>query len=484
MSKVIEMEQSEDGTVEMKKEEEADPGFTVQDKRKIDIQPPPPPLQSQPEPPKQIEPKKVGEGKKAKICIVTNFMEFNPRYSLTGIVKDHIQALTKNGHKVGLLVNEKYRDQDFEGVEMLKVLPFAHLKDYHNANDLTDDHKVTIDKTEQVLKKVFTDTDEDGDVYELAFCHDINFQGWFLPYKIGLEKASFQLPHVRWLHWVHSIPSGMREYWAIPSKKHKIIFPNETDRLRVAEQFRGEVDDIRIIHHVKDMRTFMGFDEIVCRMIDHYDLMSASVIQVYPASVDRLQAKGVDHVMKIFANLKKQGEDVRLIILNQWCNIDKHRNTVEQYCQTAKGLGLEPDKEVIFSSRFEPPRFETGVDANIVKDLFSLSNLFIFPTREEAFGLVLPEAALSGGVLLVLNRSLQMQSEVAGLNAVYFDFGSFTHNFAIPGDKYYEDIATIVRGRMRQEYSLMAKTFMRRMYNMDRIYKEEMLPIIGESRNW
>jgi glycosyltransferase involved in cell wall biosynthesis len=453
------MEQSEDGTVEMKKEEEADPGFTVQDKRKIDIQPPPPPLQSQPEPPKQIEPKKVGEGKKAKICIVTNFMEFNPRYSLTGIVKDHIQALTKNGHKVGLLVNEKYRDQDFEGVEMLKVLPFAHLKDYHNANDLTDDHKVTIDKTEQVLKKVFTDTDEDGDVYELAFCHDINFQGWFLPYKIGLEKASFQLPHVRWLHWVHSIPSGMREYWAIPSKKHKIIFPNETDRLRVAEQFRGEVDDIRIIHHVKDMRTFMGFDEIVCRMIDHYDLMSASVIQVYPASVDRLQA-------------------------NQWCNIDKHRNTVEQYCQTAKGLGLEPDKEVIFSSRFEPPRFETGVDANIVKDLFSLSNLFIFPTREEAFGLVLPEAALSGGVLLVLNRSLQMQSEVAGLNAVYFDFGSFTHNFAIPGDKYYEDIATIVRGRMRQEYSLMAKTFMRRMYNMDRIYKEEMLPIIGESRNW
>ena len=476
MSKVIEMEQSEDGTVEMKKEEEAAP--------EIIIQPPPPPLQSQPEPPKQIEPKKVGQGKKAKICIVTNFMEFNPRYSLTGIVKDHIQALTKNGHKVGLLVNEKYRDQDFDGVEMLKVLPFAHLTDYHDAKNISDDHKVTIDKTEQVLKKVFTDTDEDGEVYELAFCHDINFQGWFLPYKIGLEKASFQLPHVRWLHWVHSIPSGMREYWAIPSKKHKIIFPNETDRLRVAEQFRGEVDDIRIIHHMKDMRTFMYFDEITCRMIDQYDLMGASVIQVYPASVDRLHAKGVDHVMKIFANLKRQGEDVRLIILNQWCTVPKHRQTVEQFCQNAQGLGLEPDKEVVFSSRFEPPRFETGVDANIVKDLFSLSNLFIFPTREEAFGLVLPEAALSGGVLLVLNRSLQMQSEVAGLNAVYFDFGSFTHNFAIPGDKYYEDVATIIRGRMKQEYSLMAKTFMRRMYNMDRIYKEEMLPIIGESRNW
>ena len=30
MSKVIEMEQSEDGTVEMKKEEEAEPGFTIQ----------------------------------------------------------------------------------------------------------------------------------------------------------------------------------------------------------------------------------------------------------------------------------------------------------------------------------------------------------------------------------------------------------------------------------------------------------------------
>jgi len=482
MGDVIDMEQKEDGSVEMKKDEKVDPGFTFRDKRKIGSQPvphPPPPLQ-----PPIVEQKRLGQGKKEKICIVTNFMEFNPRYSLTGIVKDHIEVLTKNGHKVGLVVNTRYRDKDFEGVEMLKVLPFAHLKDYQNVSQLKEEHKQTIEDTSQALQKVFTDKDGDGEVYELAFCHDINFQGWFLPYKLGLEKAAPLLPHVRWFHWVHSIPSGMREYWSIPSKKHKIIFPNETDRLRVAEQFKGELDDVRVVHHIKDMRTFMDFDPVTCRMIDQYDLMSATILQVYPASVDRLSAKGVDHVLKIFSNLKKQGEIVRLVILNQWCNVDRHRQTVDQYCQVAKNLELEPDKEVIFSSRFEVPRFETGVDAKIVKDLFSLSNLFIFPTREEAFGLVLPEAALSGGVLLVLNRSLQMQSEVAGLNALYFDFGSFTHNFNIPGDKYYEDIATIVRGRMRQEYSLMGKTFMRRTYNMDRIYKEEILPIIGESRNW
>ena len=422
--------------------------------------------------------------KKERICIVTNFMEFNPRYSLTGIVKDHIKVLKKYNHDVGLIVNERYHGEQFPEVTMHKILPFAHLKDYQSAKELTEDHKQTVEKTAEALKKVFTETDQDGIYYEFAFCHDLNFQGWFLPYKFGIEKASPELPHVKWFHWIHSIPSGLKDFWSIPNKKHKIIYPNETDRIRAAEQFRGDTNDVRVIHHIKDLRTFMNFDPITNRMIDTYDLMSANIIQVYPASGDRLQAKGLDHVIKIFGKLKKQGESVRLIVLNQWCNVDRHRKTAESLCTLGKSQGLEPDKELIFSSRFEVPKHELGVDLRIVRELFSLSNLFIFPTREEAFGLVLPEAALSGGVLLVLNRSLQMQMEVSGLNALFFNFGSFTHQFNAPGEKYYDDIASIIRGKMKQEYSLSAKTFMRKRYNMDSIYKYEIQPLIGEAKTW
>ncbi|RLC88828.1 MAG: hypothetical protein DRJ03_00900 [Chloroflexi bacterium] len=420
-----------------------------------------------------------------KIAILTNMMEFNPGYSLTGIIKDQARMLVKYGHEVHLFVNEQYHGEEFsEDVILHKKIPFTHLTDYRTRNELSTEHKQIINTTAVVLQKELVD-------FDIAFTHDFIFTGWFLPYGMGLQQASTKLPNVRWLHWIHSVPSIMSDWWLIKEygPKHKIVFPNSTERLRVAEQYRGEIADIRIIPHIKDLRTFWDFHEDTCKFLDlHPNLMQSQVVQIYPASSDRLHAKNVDKVIQVFANIKKLGVTCCLVIANQWATGKQPKQNIEEFKEIARKNGLictgNPNDEFIFTSEW-CAEYENGIPTRILRELMLLQNLFVFPTREESFGLVGPEAALSSACLLVLNKSLAMMTEVHGNNGLYFDFGSFHHQWRCNDEvKYYHDLAFIILGRLRENEAIVSNVHHRLRHNWDYLYHTYYGPIMQESELW
>jgi len=421
-------------------------------------------------------------------------MDFNPGYSLTGIVKDQCYMLLRHGHEVTLFVNDKYNFDggvpveqadverlggDFSKYEMKPLIPFQNLTDYKSINDVSEeDHKI-IEKTKDVLVQELADTD-------FVFTHDFAFTGWFLIYGQGCLQASPHLPNVRgWFHWVHSVPSAASDWWFIKryGDNHKIVFPNYTDRIRVAEQFRGTMNDVRVIPHIKDPRIWFNFSPDTCRFIDKYPaVLSADVVQILPASVDRLESKRVKEVCKIMTGIKKKGRSVCLVIANQWATGRQQKQDVDQYRVEAVRMGLIDQQELIFTSDFESPKFDVGIPQYMIRELFLLSNLFVFPTREESFGLVVPEAALSG-CFLVLNKSLQMQIEVSGNTSLYFDFGSFHQQHTIQNDKYFDDIGFIIAGRMKENEAIMSSTFCRQTYNMDSLFDKHYFPTMAEVGN-
>lgn len=423
---------------------------------------------------------------KYKIAILTNFMDFNPGYSLTGIVCDHYNILRKYGHDVRLVVNERYNAKKNPDLEGFPGLKFMHLKDY-TTDHLEERHSKDLPATVDMLKKALTWPDNSH--VDFVLTHDLVFQGWFLPYLWAIRAVNNDFPKTKWMHWIHSVPTGRRNYWKVIGKNHKLIYPNMTDSLRCAEEFHGVLDDIRVIHHIKDIRVFGNFCELSRRMIDKWNLLEADIMQTYPMSSDRFNAKGLNHVIKIFENFKKLGKCVKLVICNQWGNVERYR----QQCRAIQANTTLTDNELFFTSQFDDyevedqirGKWELGVPARVVKELQTISNLFIFPTREESFGLVLPEAALMGGQLLVLNDSLSMMKEISGLNALFFGFGSFhiNHEIKTP-DQYYSDVAKIIIGKMNQELSIRAKTFMKKHYNADYIYKKEIEPLLAEALYW
>lgn len=429
---------------------------------------------------------------KKTVAILTSFADMNTGYSLTGIVSDQIRMLVGQGHKVKLFVcthfnensltlSEKFPEEHVEGGswELHKKVPFAHLIDYASVKRLSEDHKKTVAETSAMLVENLQDVD-------VVFTHDFIFTGWNLPYGLGCLNASNQLKHVKWMHWIHSVPSGRKDWWDVRTygKQHKLIFPNASDRIRVAEHYMGEIDAVRIIPHIKDLRTFWDFADDTCKFLQKYpSVMQSEIVKVYPASTDRLTAKGVHYVIEIFANFKRRGIKACLVIANQWATGKQRKEDVEKFYKLAEGMGLVRDVDFIFTSEWET-KYATGLPKNILRELLLCSNLFIFPTKEESFGLVAPEAELCG-CFTVLNKSLSQMLEIHGPTTLYFDFGSYSVKHDVDNwSAYLRDISIIISGRLLQNEMFCTKTRARTTYNWDTIYTQYYEPIIAESEVW
>ena len=271
-------------------------------------------------------------------------------------------------------------------------------------------------------------------------------------------------------------------------------------------------------------------------------LLQADIIQVYPCSSDRLGAKGLHYVMQIFGEMKKAQADVFLLIANQWATGRQNMESIGEYIKLATKNGLFYGDDFAFTSRFvgdsameymydriddaktiqefaaiygaqtieqliemdmskllkfdlkniTEDNFEQrkvdilqnmrpyalGVPRKVLRELQLLSNLLIFPTREESFGLVGPETAYSGA-LVVTNRSLKMMAEVMGHHTPSFDFGS--HHMDHPPaatESYIKAVAHAILNRFFSNEAVMTKKYCRKRYNMDYLYNRYYAPIL------
>lgn len=422
-----------------------------------------------------------------KIGILTTFNEFNYGYSLTGIVEDQITMLTRHGHEVHLFVSENFKETSEKSIYLAhatihKQVPATELTDYTDADDITDAHFEVAMKFCNLIANDLYD-------FDFLFTHDLIFTGWNLPYARGIYEVSRRkvVKDIRWLHWIHSIPSVGRNWWNIKmyGPAHKIVFPNKTNQINVASIFQGDMEDVKVIPHIKDLRSWFDFHPSTWKFFETFSsVMQSDIVQVYPASSDRLTSKRVDVLIKMFAYLKKNGKSVSLIIANQWATGRQPKENIDHMLRLAVRNGLKRDKDIIFTSEWEK-EFENGIPRRILREIMLCCNLFIFPTREESFGLIGPESALSGAKLMVLNKSLDMQMEVHGFTGLYCNFGSFEQAFDPPDpDLYYSELAKLIIAKMKHDDAVQSATHHRLTYNMDSLYYNYYGPIMQEAKVW
>ncbi len=422
-----------------------------------------------------------------KCAVLTTFYSWDEAYSLVTVVRNQLTVLLKYGYQPVLFVLPSFNDDSKipEGVEIRKVIPQCILEPYHK--HIFDSNIEVPENFEEDVEKVAKALEEHCQDIDIAITHDWILVDDFVVYGTAIKKAN--LPRIKWLNWIHSVPSPRPaeikypwdcQYTVMPHSK--IVFLNNFDVIRVAERYGGEVDDVRVVHNPIDLRTFFNPQPLVQNMIDHFDLLSADFVQVYPLSTPRMvDNKQVDKVIKIFGKLKEHGKSVCLIVCNAHANGDKEKELVVSMKQLASKCGLDPAKEVIFTSMINPPENELGISHEVVKDLFLLSNLFIFPSVSENCPLILLEAA-SARCLLVLNDDFAPLRDFFGKDALYFKFSSSRVKTEYAGgeDNYYDDVAKIIIGEANRNKPLQAFNTLRQKFNFDSIFREQLEPLLME----
>jgi len=414
-----------------------------------------------------------------KIACLTTFYNFDRAYSLVSVVEETLNSLLRHGYKPVLFVHDNFNaDSEIpEGVEIRKVVPRFQLVDYSSNQPVESGFQDQVKKVKESLEENLKDID-------VVFTHDWIFQGWFLPYNVGMREAQPNLK-CRWFHWIHSAPSPRPakleyphdcRYKTMPNSK--LIYMNHYDTLRLAEMYGGVLDDVRVVHNPLDPRSFWKLHPLVVDLIKKYNLLEADIIDVYPVSSTRFSGKQVDKVIKIMGELKKQGKKVRFICPNAHANADKEKKAIEDLIHYGIERGLTRG-EIIFTS-FEGKDWEMGIPHEAVRDLFQLSNLFIFPTLSENCPLILLEAALSK-CLLVLNESFPPLRDFFGKDALYFKFGSLIENVNYSDEEvFYSDVAKIIIGELNKNRPLNAFNTLKQRFNGDYLFKNMLEPILFE----
>jgi len=311
-----------------------------------------------------------------KIAILTAFADWSPAYSLTHVVADQCVMFLRRGYDTGLFVLPVLADQNIE-------LP---MRQRIRTQALSNGHDLALRLIELSCE------------YDLIITHDMLWLDSLQNYSTAFRamNGGMSCPAA---HWIHSIPCGPPQGWRkLPDGRHWIVYPNAADAAKAAMAFRCNVGRVLSVPHIVDVRTMFGFLPDTLAIVDAAPgLMTAEITQVYPAAADRLKDKGLADLVRNFGAIKRYGASVCLVLADSWSG-RRPREAMGYYRKIAEQEGLSDHEFVVLSSRC-PDVFGNGASRRVISELAMLGNIFIYPTRGEAFGLVAPEAVLSGGAI-------------------------------------------------------------------------------------
>lgn len=359
-----------------------------------------------------------------KVAILTSFSDFQKAYSLNIIVQTQIKQLLLADYEPTVIVHDTAEP---EGIYAHPSVKIAYIPNVACHNEVRKDD--TFDEDVKALEDALYETLKDVDV---VLSHDIIYQPACLKHNFASRKVAQRLPKLKWLHWIHSAtspdlvnqiqPVFGDEYLKLiqtPFPNSLYIYPESYTIPSVARNYNIEVDKVKHVPHATDICGYLGMDKKLEQMIYEKDVLSADAIAVYPVRLDR--GKQVEFVIKTMAMLKDFGLSVKVIIVDFHSTGGDKLTYRDNLKEIAIDYGLSHDELIWTSEQYEEWSHE--VDQDIVRQLFSISNVFIMPSVSETYSLIAQEAMLCGNVV-VLNQDFPPFRSIYGENPLYRKYSS------------------------------------------------------------
>lgn len=226
----------------------------------------------------------------------------------------------------------------------------------------------------------------------------------------------------RFIAWTHDSTFCDENYsahqrndypWSLLARKldqcsYCVISQQRRDEL--SDLFNVPASDLPVIPDGIDVPRFYGLTPVIKGLFLEEALYRPHVVALTPTRIVR--RKNLEAGIEIVAGLKKRGMPIKWLITGA---PDPHNADAMEYFSRLTGMRerLDVEKEVIFLCE----RIDGRISNEDLHGLFAISDILLFPSKREGFGIPAVEGGLAG-LLLVLN-DIRALREIASDNAVF-----------------------------------------------------------------
>ena len=408
-----------------------------------------------------IPPKTHEEKKPLRIAIISHFNSMPESYSPARAVKNQIKILKEHGHDVTVFLQEGSKLEDVDlGCRVLKIIPkFKREKMVVNGE--------IKNKLISIFRERLTSD------FDLAISHDFFIQDT-VTFSEAIKECGVKIP------WLHFCRSGVAHEMDFSMPNAKFVYLNYSDVGKFARAIKVPADQCRTVPNEKEPAYMLKWDPITRMIVNKFQLWDRDIIQTYPVCSTRLDAKGLDSIIKIFVELKRMGNKVALIVANS--NGRKRVDDLKRKQEMAKRMGLNED-EFIFTSLLADEQYKiaSGVSNKVCAELMQISNLFILATIAEVSSNILLEASITRQ-LLVLNSDLPCLFDAVDKESVlsYPFTGNQSLHYSGRDNESLNKIAKQIVGELKSNKADLQFRHVWRNYNSHSLYYNILSPILYE----
>lgn len=411
-----------------------------------------------------VPPKIAGDKKPLRLAIISHFNSMPASYSPARAVRNQIKMLSSHGHKVTIFLQEGSKLTEEElGCEIKRIIPkFKRIK------------MVVNQEIKEKLINLFR-TEVEGN-YDVVITHDFYLQDT-VTFSEAIRECGIKTPFLNFAR------SGVGHNMDFSMSNAKFVYLNYSDVESFAKAIKVPVEQCRTVPNEKEIFYMFNFHPVTKMIIQKFQLWEKDIIMTCPVCSTRLDAKGIDSIIKTFVELKRLGRKVTLIVANS--NGRKRVDDLKRKQEMVKEMGLNDD-EFIFTSLLADEEFkiESEVPNQVCAELMQLSNLMIMATTAEVSSNILLEASMTKQ-LLVLNSDLPcLFDAVDKKNVLSYPFTSNKSLHYTGRDS--ESLSKLAKQIIQEIESNKADMQFRyvwRNYNSHSLYKNFLEPILYESIN-
>lgn len=252
----------------------------------------------------------------------------------------------------------------------------------------------------------------------------------------------------------------LRSQW--PNTKYVVV--SQHRRAMIAGLLRLPLSEISVITPGVDVGEFLGLSPLVLNLIAKLDLLKAEPLMLLPARVTR--RKNIEFAIRVTACLQPYFPNPTLLITGPpGPHNPKNLAYLEALNQIKNELGLQERVIFLYQQGAQGNHLELPYAA--ISELYRISDLLLFPSQREGFGIPPLEAGL-----------VRLPVFAASIPSIHESMGDYATFFDPDGDP--ETVAKRIHNFLKAStaYQLRHQTI--NHYSWQSIFRNQILPLIEE----